>query len=80
MEELSGNFESLAGWMGWAGDGEEARCGLWCESGNMRGAQSAVQGHLGTSHVLAPPETEEGDAGTGLCYTATWDQGQEENL
>ena len=41
----------------------------------MRGAQSAVQGHLGTSHVLAPPGTEEGDAGT-----ATWDQGQEENL
>lgn len=39
---------------------EEARCGLWCGSGKMIGAQSGVQGHLSGSCVLAPQKSEEG--------------------
>ena len=32
---------------------EKARCGLWCESGKMMGAQSGVQEHPDASPVLA---------------------------
>ena len=58
---------------------EKARCGLWCESGKVMGAQSGVREHPNASPVLAPHKLRGGGTSTGPYYTATWDQRQEKN-
>lgn len=49
---------------------EKARCGLWCESGKVMGAQGGVREHPNASPVLAPHKLRRGHKHWTLlhCY------------